>query len=936
MKKLLLILLPVLALVVVSGGVWWKYGRNRDPFANAQVLLDKGDLRGAVLELRNFVRLNPQNATAHFRLGQVQLRLGDPVAAEKELRQARDMGFDTRSITLPLAQAYMAQNKYKELLREFSAQGLAPEQASPLLILRAAAQLASGEAAAAQSSAAEAERLLPQSVEAQLNSARIALALRDLPGSEQKVERALSINPRAADALLLKGQLLNLRGDRSRAIETFGAAIAAAPNLIAARLERANALVASGEDAKAREDVDAVLKIAPNSALAVYLRGVLLARAQDYPGADAALTRLGPMLGQFPRGFYFLAVTKYNLGQGEQAADAAARYLARYPNEPEAIKLAARIELAGRRYPHAIEILSKAMDIGQADAEILDLLGGAYSLNGQPVQAVQTLQRAAALAPDNAEILTRLAAIRMGMGDATGATSDLEHSLEIAPAGTAAGEALVTAALSSGDLDKAVLALERLKQQEGDSEAVGNLGGLIKMAQLDLDGARTVLSDVVKRFPDSQQTRINLAKVLVVQDKPKDAERLLNEVLEHAPANLAALNGLIPIVLADGRLQRAVAVLETAHGAAPLEAGVTLALANLQIRAGDTRKALALVEQNLKERNTNTALLAMRARLQLILGQSAAARDSYRQILDLEPGNVEIRRNLSDLLLSANDNDGAKALTAEGLKAVPGDATLLQYYVGIVFRVDGLNAALATAERLAADPANQPAARLLKGDVYVSAGQFAEAVAAYGTELRADPSSALVLRTATALSAAGRTDQAAQGLRDWLAVQPGDTDAAEALASLDLVARRFYDAETHLQLVLNKRPNDAAALNNLAWVYQQRNDARARGVAQKAYLISPTPQIADTLGWILTSQGNAASGLTLLRQAAQQQGELTVQYHLAVALKATGRSADAVAVLRPIVLGPANFDEKQEAVRLLQELLKEAPDPNAAKDAKGN
>jgi len=925
MKKLLLILLPVLGLAVISGGVWWKYGRNRDPFANAQLLIEKGDLRAALLELRNIVKLSPQNVTAHFRLGQVELQLGDAVAAEKELRQARDMGFDARSINLLLAEAYMAQNKQKELLREFSAQGLPPEQASPLLIMRAAAQLATGDNAGAQASASEAERLLPQSVEAQLNSARIALALHDLAGSEQKVDHALAINPHAADALLLKGQLLNLKGDRIRAIEMFSASIAAAPNLISARLERANALVSSGEDAKAREDVDAALKIAPNSALAVYLQGVLFARAQDYVGADAALTKLGQMLGQFPRGFYFLAITKYNEGQGEQAADAAAHYLARNPNDPDAIKLAARIELASRRYPHAIEILSHAMDIGQADAEILDLLGRAYSLNGQPVQAVQTLQRAAALAPDNAEILTRLASIRMGMGDVSGATGDLEHSLEIAPTGTDAGEALVMAALSSGDLDKAALALDRLKQQEGDSEAVGNLGGMIKMAQLDLDGANKVLSDVAKRFPKSSQTRINLARVLAVQDKPKEAEQLLNEVLEHDPANIAALNALIPIVLADGRVQRAVAVLETAHAAAPLNTQVTLVLADLEIHNNDTRKALALVDQNLKERSTDTALLAMRARLQLILGQTAEARDSYRQILDLEPGNVEIRRTLSDLLLSVNDNDGAKSLIADGLKAVPGDAALMQYYVGVIARIDGLNAALAAADRLAADPTHQPAAQLLKGDVYVSAGRFADALAAYGAEMRSNPTSALVLRNAAALVAAGRADQAAQGLRDWLAVHPDDTDVTAALASLDLVARRFYDAETHLQTVLNKRPNDATALNNLAWVYQQRNDPRARTVAQKAYLISPNPQIADTLGWILVSQGNAASGLTLLRQAAvQQQGEPTVQYHLAVALNATGQQAKAIAVLRPIVLGPTNFDEKQDAAHLLQELSKDA------------
>jgi putative PEP-CTERM system TPR-repeat lipoprotein len=925
MKKLLLILLPVLALAGIGGGVWWKYRQRPDPFAHAQMLMEKGDLEGAVLELRTIVRTNPQNVAGHFRLAQVELRLGDPVAAEKELKQARDMGFEARSVNTLLAQAYMAQGKYKELLREFVPQGLPPEQASQLLILRSAAQLATGDNAAAQTSAAAAERLMPQSSEAQLNSARIALALHDLSGAESKVERALTVNPRSGEALMLKGQLQNLRGDRVGAIRTFGEAIAVAPNLLAARLERANALVASNEDVKAREDVEAVLKVAPNSALAVYLKGVILARANDYPAADVELAKLRTLISQFPRGFYFLALVKYNLGEGEQAADAVQHYLAHNPNEPDAIRLAAAIEMAGRRYANAIQILNKAMDLGVVDAGILDLLGQAYALNGQPAQAAQTLERAAALAPDNVAILTRLAAIRMSAGDAAGAANALEHSLEIAPARTDAAEALVTAALASGDVDKALLALIQVKKEEGDSEAAGNLAAMIRLAQIDLAGAAAVLNDTLKRFPQSIETRINLAKVLAIQNKPKDAEQLLDAVLEHEPANAVALNALIPLLEADGQTQRAAALAEAAHSAQPLNPGITAALVNLLIRTNETKKALDLVEANLKERSTSAQLLAMRARLQLLLGQPDAARDSYRQILDLEPGNLAVRRALMGLLLSVKDTDGAKALIGEGLRAVPGNAELLRAYIEITLRAQGLDAALAAADRLAADPANQPAGRLLKGDAYALAGRFADAIAAYGAELQSKPSSALALRIAAAHSTAGQPDQAALGLREWLASEPNDADVAEALAELDLAAHRFYDAEAHLRVVLNKRPNDASALNNLAWIYQQRGDGRARDMAQRAYMISPAPQMADTLGWILTTDGNAADGLALLRQAAARLGDApAVRYHLAVALKNAGQPQEALAVLRPIVQGPGNFDEKPDAARLLDELAKQA------------
>jgi len=135
---------------------------------------------------------------------------------------------------------------------------------------------------------------------------------------------------------------------------------------------------------------------------------------------------------------------------------------------------------------------------------------------------------------------------------------------------------------------------------------------------------------------------------------------------------------------------------------------------------------------------------------------------------------------------------------------------------------------------------------------------------------------------------------------------------------LDLAAHRFRDADADLQVVLNKRPNDAFALNDLAWVYQYRNDARARITAQKAYMISPTtPEIADTLGWILTTDGDAAKGLALLRQAAAHVGGApSIRYHLAMALKETGQSQEALGFLEPIVQGTANLDEKQDAARL--------------------
>ena len=378
MKKLLILLVPILLLASVGGALWWKYGRGADPFARAQEMMDKGDLRSAGLELRAILRGNPNNAAAHYRLGQVAQRTGDPVAAEKEYKLAREKGFETRLLNVPLAQTYMAQGHYRELLRDFPTQGLPADQAAPLMTTRAMAQMSLGDVKGALATASDAERQAPQSVDAALATARIMVTTKDYAGAEAKVERALQLDSRSQDALIMKGQLLNLKGDRVRATEAFDAVLAFNPRNLNGRLERANILIMDGKDVRAKADVDEAIRIQPRSSMAIFLRGVLAVKAEDYAAADADLSKVANFLARFPRGFFFYAITKYNIGQAEQASDSANKYLARNPNDPDAIKLYSRIELASRRSAGVIGLLTKSQQAGIADADMLDQIGRAH------------------------------------------------------------------------------------------------------------------------------------------------------------------------------------------------------------------------------------------------------------------------------------------------------------------------------------------------------------------------------------------------------------------------------------------------------------------------------------------------------------------------------------------------------------------------------
>ena len=95
----------------------------RDYLAEGKRLLQKGDIRGAQIALRNAVRDEPKNAEAHFRLAVIHLTLGDAAAAEKEIRLARELGYDARQ-TLPLFnQTMLTQGKFRPLLEELKPDG---------------------------------------------------------------------------------------------------------------------------------------------------------------------------------------------------------------------------------------------------------------------------------------------------------------------------------------------------------------------------------------------------------------------------------------------------------------------------------------------------------------------------------------------------------------------------------------------------------------------------------------------------------------------------------------------------------------------------------------------------------------------------------------------------------------------------------------------
>ena len=155
-----------------------------------------------------------------------------------------------------------------------------------------------------------------------------------------------------------------------------------------------------------------------------------------------------------------------------------------------------------------------------------------------------------------------------------------------------------------------------------------------------------------------------------------------------------------------------------------------------------------------------------------------------------------------------------------------------------------------------------------------------------------------------------------------MAAHPNDMVVRRSLATALIVMGRYDEAAAEHARLLAATPADADLLNNLAWLYSQLGDPRARHYAERAYAIMPNdPGVMDTFGWILVQDGEPARGLTLLREAQARglQAE-TIGYHIAVALIAMGRNEEARRELKQALRRGNDFMGGAEAQALLRQL----------------
>jgi Tfp pilus assembly protein PilF len=206
-----------------------------------------------------------------------------------------------------------------------------------------------------------------------------------------------------------------------------------------------------------------------------------------------------------------------------------------------------------------------------------------------------------------------------------------------------------------------------------------------------------------------------------------------------------------------------------------------------------------------------------------------------------------------------------------------------------------------------------------EGDVSMVKKDYKKAHSAYNNAWTRQQTAELAIRFFSASKHNVNFDDAIQPILTWIADHPNDSSTRFFLATTYQAAEKNDDAIKEYEKVLEEAPDNSAALNNLAWLYSQKGNPKALGLAERAYRSAPeNPGVLDTYGWILVQQNQVEKGQRLIKQAMELLPDnLEIRYHYATALFKSGNENEGRQLLEKLLKQNEPFNGRNEAQQLL-------------------
>lgn len=909
--------------VLVLLGACSRDGAPQKRVETALALAKSGPPAAAVVALKAALQDRPDWPEGRFLLGAALLELSDASAASVELLKAVELVHPIEQVAPVLARALVPLRRCKEVLERFAGvQLIVPVATADLQTSLATCHATSGDRAAANKAIAAALAAVDRYPRALLLQARMQAADKQHDKALAAIEQIVAVPAHAADAWLLKAEILAAQGKEATVVvEALREALAAKPDHLPAHV----ALIGHHLGRAKLEDAAAQL-----------------AEARVHKRGNGMLMFLEAQLA-------------YERGDLKPAREITQSLLGGAPDDFRLQLLAGAIDVQAKNFRAAEDMLRRALQTVPASRPAKLLLAQAYTGNGNPGAALQVL---APLLTQRGDVEARLAAgeAHLVAGNAKLAVALFRDAAAKKPNDEEARLKLATAQLMLGQQEQALSSLERVSAASSDARADLVIIST-RMTFRDFKGALTAIEALERKLPGSTLPPHLRGVAQLELGNQAEARKCFEQALVRDAHYMASLQYLTAMDLTDGHVKKAVARYEALLAAQPNNQQALLALAAVRARGGgapdevagllgravraaplDERTRTRLIDFQLAIKDLPAALTSAQAavaalpnsaelhdllgRVLLQTGETDQAMLAFEKLRRLAPRSPVPYMRLADLNMSLKRHDAARASLQQALKLQPDLLAAQRNLLAMHMAQGKLAEAQQIAVTLQRQRPKENVGYLFAGEVALARKDLAGAIALFDKGMKVQATSPLAIKLHATLVQARRDGDAQAVAQAWHRAQPADVSMPIHLGRIAAARKDYAGARENFERATQIEPNNAVAQHLLAWVLVQLKQPQALAAASRAHQMAPDqPAVALTLVSAHALHGQFPRAVELLRQViAAQPANLDARLELAqMLLQAGNRAAARDEALALLALGD-KFARRQEAQELLAKL----------------
>ncbi len=620
-------------------------------------LLQVGDYKAAIIELRNALQLDPRLSEAHYQLGLAYIGIDDAVNAYRHLEMASQVDpLNVDAITKAAEMLFQGNELDESRKRLKKALDLDPDYVNAL-ILAANMELQAKHLNEAETYIEKAHKLDPDLDRVYLAKANIYLAKKNYDNAVESIEKALEINPKNEAAYRALTIYWIATNNLSEAEKTLQKMLATFPNSPLPHLEMAKIQELKNDLTGAATSLQKAIEKDPRDPEVHVIEARFYEKHGELQKAESSFVKAVSVAAKPDDYRAVLADHYFNSKKYALAGEQVEQVIAKYPEHMYANFVKAKLLLEKEdSINEAIALLEKLALQNPQWSEVLFYTARAYFKLHEIDRALNAIEKAVDQAPGNPDYRLLLAHLLYSKGEFEQALVEVKIALRMKSGSYAAAILYGKLLYMTESYPQALEFYKNLDSVKPNDFEILQYLGLSQMAVEDYGNARKTLQKAVSVNKGYTLALEALVNILIVQNHQTRAISLLDDQIEATPLSPKLLLLYGTLLFNNGRLEEALTAFRQVQEIAPDTPSAYMMEAIILKQLGDLDAEIANRYRDLAHsKSVDPASQMVLAGLLEITGNTEGAKDSYRRVLELSPGFPAAANNLAWLL--ANDGN---------------------------------------------------------------------------------------------------------------------------------------------------------------------------------------------------------------------------------------------------------------------------------------